>query len=335
MTPFQRMKGYPESSSATHAEALAGDLAAAFREGVEKYGLRRLPEEIFVEAAIEALEERLVRAGIAPTTQRLKDLLAMTPRADLVLLIASQHGDREEAMESFRRLHAQRIVQLYQYLGARRAEAEDLAQETVETLTFGAFRRSRTPAFFTYEAKAPVEKWLAGFVWNEWSSRGRARGRSREAREGDLGLANAWPLVLPSAAAAEEQIDARHLGSLVYDAMVRTVHKEALRLEDVKSYCYWVLSRRPQQVLAARLGIDPGTFSRRKTRCQEALGEAVKAELLKALPPGDYVVACQEFDLDLSESSQGLYQPIRRFCRWALRYLKDKEEDKCTQDSPV
>lgn len=299
-------------------EALAAALARVLAEGLAKYGLARLPAKIFEEAAIEALAERLVAGGLPPTPRHMNELLPRIPGPDFVLWIAARHGDREEAMAAFRRIHAARLAACYRYFGAEATEAEDLTVEALEALTFGAFRRSQTPAFFTYEAKAPIESWLAGYVWYDWSNRNRARGRHHETADANLDPERTSPLVA-AAAVETETPEARELGAMVYAAMVRAVEQETVPARDLIAYCGWILSPLPQQELAAQLEVDPATFSRRKTRAQEALGAAVKEELLLRLSGPEYLLVGREVNLELSESNLHLYQTIREFCRWAWR----------------
>lgn len=301
-----------------HSPALEQELRAAFTEGAARYGLRALGWEIFRAAAIETLAERLGACGLEPTPLRARELLRVGPRADLVLLVAARHGDPDEAMNAFRTVHGPRVVQLYRMFGARGGEAEELGAELLETLTFGAFRRSAKPALLTYEAKAPIEHWLAGFVRHDWLSRRRAAGRAREVSETVLDPLQEHPIGAAAPAREGSVPEARELGALVEQAMRGAVETGAIADKDVRAYAHWVLSESAQFELAAQLGVDPATFSRRKARGQEALARCVKEALLLRLRGPEFLAVCRDANLELSESNLTLFQPIREFCRWVL-----------------
>ena len=311
------------------ADTPSAELLETLREahalGCATYGLRRFDPKSFSRRAIEWLEERLGESGLPSTHERMAQLLELAPKADLVLLLAARHGDRREAMEAFRTVHGGRIASYYRVCGAGEAESVDLASETLEALTFGAFRRSRRPAFYSYRARAPIKSWLAGFVRRDWSTRMRSRSR-REAHESDLGVASDWPLVARGTSPAEG-LDAAEIGELVYEALVESVEKGTVPVRDLKPFCYWMLSRQEQQHLAAKLDVHPATFSRRKKRCNEALGEVIKEHLMRRMRPADFVTVCTTTNLELSEKNVRLYKPIRAFCRWTLRRLHRREAE--------
>ncbi len=303
-------------------EDLMRDLRAVFAAGTAKYGLAGLSWDIFAAGAIEALAERLGESGMTPTPQRFREALRLCPHADFVLLVASRAGDREEAMAAFRRVHGDRLVNCYLQLGARADEAADLAAELLEALTFGAFRRSGKPAFLTYGALAPIEHWLAGFARHDWMTRRRARARSNEVAETEIIGDQETALSAAVPARRDTTPEARELGRLVREALQRAVETGAVPARDVHAFAAWMVLERPQFELAALLEVDPATFSRRKSRGQEALARCVREDLLLRLSGPEFITLCRDTNLELSETNLALYQPIREFCRWALDRLE-------------
>jgi hypothetical protein len=290
-----------------------------FREGAAKWGGFALEEDSFVRHASAALEKRLHAAGVQPSPESLERAISALPAADFYLAIAFRHGDRERA-RAVLHAHLEPLLRRgYRRLGIGAEQAETWSAELLESLLFGAFRRSGEPAFLTYEAQTSIESWASGVVWFDLRSRARATARHKVLAEADLGgrdeSAAAPTREANADARRERQAELEDLAPTIRRALDEAAASGAVPARDLEAYVYAVLSRRQHQELAARLGIPPSTFSRRRERGEQALAAAAKDALLLRLKPAEYLRLQQGLELELSAAHAALLETTRAFCR--------------------
>jgi DNA-directed RNA polymerase specialized sigma24 family protein len=296
-----------------------------FREAITKRGDFGLEADSFARRAIESLAGRLGAAHVPLDPSSFERAISALPAADFLLVIAFRYGDREavrHVLHSELQLHLRRS---YRRLGASHEQAETYAAELIENLLFGAFRRSGEPGFLTYEAKTSLASWAAGIAWFDLRSRGRASARQKVAVEADFrarehSRAPRAPEP-PADARREEAAELSDLAPLIRRALDEAIAASSVPTRDLEAYVYATLSRRAQQDLAARLGIPPSTFSRRRERGAKALGMAAKEALLLSLKPAEYLRVQQSLDLEISASTAALFEMTRSFCRAQRRRL--------------
>ncbi|MBL8899920.1 MAG: hypothetical protein JNM84_19975 [Planctomycetes bacterium] len=268
---------------------------------------------------------RLRAAGVVPDPSSLERAISALPAADFLLAIAFRHGDRDAVLPV---LHAELLVHLrrgYRRLGAAPELAETSAQELLENLLFGAFRRSGEPGFLGYEAKTSLESWAAGIAWHDLRSRGRASARRKVVSEADLRANDGEePSRAPEPAADARREVAAELSDVapvLRRALDEAATSGAVPERDLEAYVHATLSRRPHQDLAARLAIPPSTFSRRRERGANALANAAKEALLLRVKPKEYLRLQQSLELELSAANAILFETTRAFCRAQRRRL--------------
>ncbi|MBK9387444.1 MAG: sigma-70 family RNA polymerase sigma factor [Planctomycetes bacterium] len=305
--------------------SLRPQLLHLFRAGAAKDGGFGLDADSFAFRAIEALEGRLRAAGVVPDPSSLERAISALPAADFLLAIAFRHGDRDAARHVLHRELTLHLRRGYRRFGATPEQAETSTAELIENLLFGAFRRSGEPGFLGYEAKTSLESWAAGIAWHDLRSRGRASARRKVVSEADLRANDGEE----QTRAPEPAADARRevaaelsdVAPVLRRALDEAAQGGAVPERDLEAYVHATLSRRPHQDLAARLGIPPSTFSRRRERGANALANAAKEALLLRVKPKEYLRLQKSLELELSAANALLFETTRAFCRAQRRRL--------------
>jgi DNA-directed RNA polymerase specialized sigma24 family protein len=314
--------------------ALDATLAHIHLAGTAHFKIRSLSAPAFCARAKERLSERLADAGLPDTAEHADRLLQTLPAHDFVLAIAFEHGDRDELTRILHTTAMPILERAYRRLGATAQEAEVRAQETTESLVFGGFRRDSQPGFHSYQAKSPLASWLVGVAWHDWKMARRTQART-PAAGASLSAAGEALFEMHSDPrnpfAALEQAE---LTQLVEAAMREAVTHRQVEPDDLDAFARATLSRRQHQALAARLGIPPSTFSRRKERGGAAIAAAARATLLARTPPGEFLRLRGELEGSALHGNR-IAEAARRFCWWALRHLRRARAAPATRASTI
>jgi RNA polymerase sigma-70 factor (ECF subfamily) len=171
---------------------------------------------------------------------------------DEELLSAARRGD-EDAFPELVERHAERLFRLAFGLVGRRADAEDVVQETL----VGAFEHIRR-----FEGRSTVKTWLTGILLRQAARRHRRRGRRRESPRPEMDAAAPAP-GRPAASAADLRMDvARALEALSPD------HRQVVVLREFEGMSY--------AEMADALGVPQGTVESRLYRARQKLKELLR-----------------------------------------------------------